>query len=57
MTTDVMKNFYLIFLFLTKNNGSPNKLNGFTSPIFGKELATPITVHLFSNIFSLSIKV
>ena len=37
-------------MFLTKNNGSPSKLNGFTSPIFGKELATPITVHLSSNI-------
>ena len=37
------------------NNGRPSKSKGLASPIFGTELATPITVHFSSNIFFLSI--
>ena len=33
------------------DGGIPNKSNGFVSPGFGIELATPIVTHLSSNIF------
>ena len=37
--------------------GIPRRSIGFASPMFGNELVTPITIHLSSNNFFLSIKV